>query len=455
MLLFFCAACSKPSDPRTVVSFWHTQSGPKQEALKKIVDAFNRSQDHWRVEDQYVGSYNTIFRKMVVNIRAHKPPALAVAYESMVAKYHEAGAVVDLDDYVTNPEYGLSKESLADIYPAFIESNRFRHYGNKLLSFPFTKSVLMMYYNRELLEKLGFAPPPKTWDEFVRMCRAVKDAGDGRRGYAISVDASTMDAMIYSFGGDVVNENDCRTLFDSAASRKVFDLMSLLTREGLGYMILGDSYNDRDDIALGRTAFIIRSSTTAPILAKQVADLKKAGQPHAEWDLDIIPHGDGCPPVTVMFGANICMLKTNPDVQRGAWEFVKFFTSTRVTAEWAMKSGYLPVRKSALDVPAIKAFLEEMPWARKPLDALPCATGEPTVDGWQDVRIYLDDAQRLVLSGSEPAEAIARLKQDSDRLLAEINKGTETSVPWYFNYLFLVFVACVGAAVWRMRMSLA
>lgn len=450
LLLSVLSACSKPSDPRTVVSFWHTQSGPKAEALRKIVDDFNASQDRYRVVEQYVGNYDTIFRKMVVNIRAKNPPALAVAYESMVAKYHEAGSVVDLDEYLTHPDYGLSKESLADIYPAFIESNRFRHYGNKLLSFPFTKSILMMYYNRGLLEKLGLEPPPRTWDEFVSMCRAVKESGEAR-GYAISVDPSTIDAMVYSFGGDVLSEDETRTAFESPESRKVFDLLGMLVREGLGYMILSDSYNDRDDLAMGRAAFFIRSSTSAPIVAKQTADLRAAGMPAAQWDLDIIPHGEGCKPVTVMFGANICMLKTNPDVQRGAWEFIKYFTSRDVTTEWAMKSGYLPVRKSSIEVPILQEFLEKQPWARKPIEALAFSRSEPVIDGWQEIRMHIDDAEHAVLSGTGTDDAIARLSADSNRLLLEINEGAELNVPAYFNYLFIVFIGGLGTAVWRLK----
>ena len=450
LAVLFCASCAKPSDSRTVVSFWHTQSGPKAEALRKIVDDFNNSQDRYRVVEQYVGTYDTIFRKMVVNIRAGNPPALAVAYESMVAKYHEAGAVVDLDEYLTHPDCGLSKESLADIYPAFIESNRFRHYGNKLLSFPFTKSVLMMYYNRALLEKLGFDGPPRTWDEFAAACKAVKDSGEAR-GYAISIDPSTIDAMVYSFGGDVLNEDETGTAFESPASRQVFDLLGMLVREGLGYMIMDNSYNDRDDLAMGRAAFFIRSSTSAPIVAKQTADLRAAGRPAAQWDLDIIPHGEGYRPVTVMFGANVCMLKTSPDVQRGAWEFIKYFTSRDVTADWAMKSGYLPVRKSAVEVPVLRDFLSSQPWARKPLDALAYSRSEPVIDGWQEIRMYIDDAERAVLTGGDTSAALSRLSADSNRLLAELNQGTELHVPAYFSYLFLVFIGGLGAAVWRLR----
>lgn len=451
--LVFLVGCGK-DDNRTVVTFWHTQSGPKQKALHKIIDDFNKSQPTYRVVPQFIPGYDQIYRKMVVNIRANKMPALAVAYESMVARYHQVHVVVDLDEYLHHPDYGLSEESLADIFPQFMAANRFKHYDNKLLSFPFTKSILMMYYNKGLLEELGFEPPPETWTEFAEMCRAVKSSGKGRRGYAISIDASTIDAMVYSFGGNVVNESETRTLFDTPAARRPFELLKSFKDEGLGYVIQTGSYDDRVDLASDRATFMIRSSTHRPYLGMQVEALKEEGQRYADWSLGMIPHAEGRDPVTVMFGANICMLKTTPEVQRGAWEFIKYFVSTQVTAEWAAKSGYLPVRKSALATETLRRFFAEYPRALKPLEALPYATNEPTVEGWQEVRNYIEDAERAVLTGSEVDEAVATLTKKSNRLLDEIHAGVETEVPLYFTCSLAAIVCVVGVVVWRMRRRL-
>ena len=409
----------------------------------------------YKRQPQFIAGYDQIYRKMVVNIRADKAPALAVAYESMVAKYHQAHAVVDLDEYLSHPDYGLSEESLADIFPQFVRANRFKHYENKLLSFPFTKSVLMMYYNKGLLEDLGLEPPPETWTEFVQMCRAVKSRGEGRRGYAISIDASTIDAMVYSFGGGVVNESETRTLFDTPAARRPLELLKTIIDEDLGYTILTRSNDDRIDLANDRAAFIIRSSTSRPYLGMQVEGLKEEGKPYADWSLSIIPHAEGCDPVTVLFGANICMLKTTPEVQRGAWEFIKYFTSTQVTAEWATKSGYLPVRRSSLATETLRRFFAEHPRALKPLDALPYAVNEPTVEGWQEVRQYIEDAERAVLTGSEVDEAVATLTEKSNRLLDELHAGGETEVPLYFTCSVAAIVCVAGVVVWRMRRRLA
>ena len=142
--------------------------------------------------------------------------------------------------------------------------------------------------------------------------------------------------------------------------------------------------------------------------------------------MTIILHAQGCKPVTVMFGANIFMLKTTPEIQRGAWEFIKYFTSTARTAEWASESGYLPVRKSALETPVLKQFFAEYPRAFEPLNALPHAVNEPIVDGWQEIRNYIEDAELSVITGKHTVdEALATLNEKSNRLLKKLRTTKE------------------------------
>ena len=61
---------------------------------------------------------------------------------------------------------GLSAESRDDIYKGYYDTNRFAQFGNKLLSFPFTKSLFVMYTNQDVLTKAGITTIPKTWTEF-------------------------------------------------------------------------------------------------------------------------------------------------------------------------------------------------------------------------------------------------------------------------------------------------
>lgn len=414
------AGCGKRqvADKRVEVVFWHTQAGHNAKVLaEKIVKPFNERHPNIRVKTVYYGSYSDLFKKTMVAVKT-TPPALAVAYESMVAEYMKAGVIAPLDEYLNHPDYGLSKESQADIFPAYLATNTFAQFDNKLLSFPFTKSNLMMYYNIDLLEAAGIERPPETWEEFLEQCRIVKDKL-GKKGYALSVDASTVDGMVFTCGGDVLSEDRSRTLFGEEPGVRALKVIETLIKEGLAYQIQYRSRDDRLDLAHGRCAFMLRSSTTRPYLTERVDELASESGTRTRWGMSIIPRGKGCEKVTVMFGANICMFKTTPEKQQAAWEFIKYFTSKEVTALWATETGYLPVRKSAAETERLKAFFAANDVNRVAFDVLPYAKPEPNVAGWQQVRDLIEEAEVAIISGKKTAEQAAKdLAALADQALA-------------------------------------
>lgn len=420
-LLAAPAGCGDKGPPHAALIFWHTQSQDNAVLLQEIVDEYNATDPPMEVSLRYVGGYTELFRKVRATIATNKmPPDLVVAYESMVAEYIELGAAVALDDYIADPEVGLPPADLADIFPGILAGNRYPTYGNRYYTFPFTKSVLMMYYNRDILKQAGLSGgPPETWDEFRETCKAVQ--ATGKQGYALSVDASTIDAMVMSFGGEVLDESNRRALFDSPASLAAFKLIHGMARDGLCYQIDRRSYGDRKDFASGLCAFMIRSSTTRPYVEKDI-------EGRFDWDMAVIPHAEGVAPVTVLFGANVAVLKTSPERQLAAWRFVKYFSSSEVTAKWSMGTGYLPVRASAAETPAVRAFFEERPRNRRAFDALAHARTEPGVAGWQAVRTQIELAESDAVRNRIPPKEIAE-KLNREANIALSGAGAEPGGP--------------------------
>ena len=113
-----------------------------------------------------MGGYSEIFRKLVTSIQARTVPAMAVGYQSMTTVYAQAGAIVPLDPLIADPGLGLSEQELADFFPVVLETNRYPTLDNGMYSFPFCKSVLMLYFNKRVLSAAGIDAPPRTWDEF-------------------------------------------------------------------------------------------------------------------------------------------------------------------------------------------------------------------------------------------------------------------------------------------------
>jgi ABC-type glycerol-3-phosphate transport system substrate-binding protein len=400
------------SGPSGVVrlQFWHTRRGGQEKTLRSICDEFHRANPGVEIVPEYQGSYDDLNRKVRASIQGKRLPALTVAYESHVTEYMANGVVRALDDLVKDAQAGFSKEELADIPEQYVASNRFRQFNNQLLSFPFTKSNLVMYYNQSLLRKAGFQEPPKTWAEFEQQAAAVTTQ-TGKPAWVFDADPSTLDGMIYSQGGDVLAPEGARTLFDQPPAVKAFELLQRMAKAKQVTEVAGDDTGPL--FANQNCAFLLGSSSGRTNLETLVGS-------KFEWDVAVIPHAEGVKPVTVMYGPNVCIFKSTPEQERAAWKFVKYFVSPPVTARWARESGYLPVRKSAVDLPEMKAFYEKNPRARHVYDVLPMAKGEPNVVGWQEVRKELETAARTVMGGRiAPSDAAGALKKKADQTLAQ------------------------------------
>src|SRR3954464_1477263 len=147
------------------ITLWHAlTSDPQKGALEAAVKKFNETNGKGiTVQAVVQGNYTQLYQKTLGAIQAGALPELAHAYESFVADYMKAAVVVDLGPYKDSKTNGLTKESQDDIYKGYYDTNTFPQYGNRLLSWPFTKSLAVMYVNNDILKEIG-KPIPKTWD---------------------------------------------------------------------------------------------------------------------------------------------------------------------------------------------------------------------------------------------------------------------------------------------------
>jgi ABC-type glycerol-3-phosphate transport system substrate-binding protein len=401
----------KPVNASAAV-FWDRQTTETAELLRTLADEFNAGRSGaLPIKVEHIGGYKEIFQKVSASIQAGALPSMAVAYQSMTAEYVQAGAVVDLEPFIQDPQTGLSKEDLDDFFPVVMETNRYPDLGGKMYSFPFCKSVLMLYFNSRVLAQAGFTLPPKTWAEFLEQCRQVK-AKTGKAAYAASVDCSTVAGMIFSMGGEVVSGK--QTLFDAPASIRTFELLETLAKEDLTYQIAPGTYDDEMALAQDNVAFIIRSSsgrTSIKLLTQNEQD---------KWGMAMIPQDNPQEPYTVLFGPSVCIFHTTSEQQEAAWAFAKFFTSPEVSVRWALGTGYLPIRKSSAQDPAMQRFWGEWPYNRAAFDCLPHAKSEPNLSGWQEIRSLVEKAETQVLTGVKAArEAALELQEKADAVLAK------------------------------------
>ena len=405
------AAAAKPVE----ITFWHTQTGGNQAALDAIVDAFNKSnpQKITVKAETIPGSYTGVYQKAMAAIQAGQTPDVAVGYESMAVEYMKAKAIVALDDYALKGASALSADDLKDIFPIYIESNKYPMFQNKMLTFPFTKSLAVQYWNEDFLKAAGITKNGQkgqimSFDEFKKATTALtKKGADGKAsvyGAHVKIDTSYIDAFIFANGGEVLDKEQAKVTFNQDAGVQIFEMWAEMVKNGEAYDNNKDSAY-QNDFGAGKVAGFHDTTTGRPWVRKALTADGKEPEKY-KWSIGMIPQKDTAKPISVLFGGNVVVFD-NKDKARPAagWEWVKFFTNKENSAVFPIKTGYMPLRKSAAENAEVKANWEKDPQGKQAFDLSDMVRAEPQIPAWQDIRTILADALTATITGKMSAKA--------------------------------------------------
>ena len=135
-----------------------------------------------------------------------------------------------------------------------------------------------------------------------------------------------------------------------------------------------------------------------------------------DFELGIAPIPTHKKKACIISGTNIVTFAKAPkDQQDAAWVFIKWFTSPEITAEWAARTGYVPVRQSAFDTETMKAHFAEVPDMEAVYKQLEYAYYEPSIGVWYAGRKYLEQnaIQSALKGNTDPKTALDKAAQDT------------------------------------------
>lgn len=402
-------AVAKTGTPVTI-TFWHgmngAEPGTQGGTLQTLVDQYKQVAPNVTINldfTPYTG--NELQQKVTGAIVAHNTPDLVQAFESDVAAWYQAGAIAPLDDYVKS---SLTAADMDDLQKALVDSGKFPQYENRQLSFPFNRSIYVIYFNKPELTKVGFPDGPKTWDDLAAACaKIVADMPC----YAVQPSPDSFIPVVWGRGGDVISADFKKATFNGpeGVAALTFDVNNIKSKTA--YVSKGfDWQND-----LGAKKVAMSPPTTIagdPFIAKAVNGA-------FELSMAPIPTSPGKPVRSLFSGTNLAIMKSTPEKQQAAWDFIKWLTETKQSAYWSAQTTYLPVRKSALNEQVLKDFIAATPRFKVALDLIPTGVAGISVAGWADARTFLQDAVTAAdAQTADPKQALDDAATKSNEALA-------------------------------------
>jgi multiple sugar transport system substrate-binding protein len=358
---------------------WTGFTGGDRGAYEGLIEEFNATHDDIQVTME-VQPWDTIAQKLPSAWATGQGPDLATPNfdPNIVSKYLETDSLLALDS--------VGDTSL--LAPAAIEA--FTVDGS-LYAVPANIATLQLYYNKALFEGAGIDGPPTTVDEFREYAQTL--TGDGVFGLSLA-DHETIQMwpiLQWLDGGDIVDAEGCSVL-DSPANIESLTTWANLVQAGVAPVGLTGAESDAL-FSAGQAAMQLNGPWAA------------AGYADAGIDLGVaaVPTGvDG----DVTLGSTVPLaISAQTKHPAEAQAFLEWWTGKDAQRQFALESGFPPVRTDLADDPelaaneVVAAFAAALPSARLYLVGV---TGAPEVDAEAYVPLIGE-----ITRGADVATAVA------------------------------------------------
>jgi multiple sugar transport system substrate-binding protein len=398
------------------LQFWFiAQAGDALGVLPALVSEFNKS-NSWgvRVEIVAFDSPGLLSERVRNTLYSGKLPDVLAGYSYQATSWDKnAKTLVDLNTYLDDFVWGLSAEDQADFYPSFWQQAS----PGKRLSIPLHRNALGLYYNLTWAKALGYTKPPETSQEFeVQACAAAKENGDGKGGWMITPETSTLVGWMYAFGGSLVNLEGKGYRIDTPENLKALTFLKGLQTQGCAWVTTG--LYPHAEFAERKALFMIGSTAG---LASQSAAFQSAGSSD-QWTVIPFPEDTNSTtpfvsPVVLAHGPDLMITSSTHERQLAAWLFARWLISPEVQSRWVRADGTIPLRAATLDL--LSDYAKTHPQWNSLAGSLDKARSEPAYASWEIVRWVISDAAAQLFSSTFVADDIPDLLKMLEKTAAE------------------------------------
>lgn len=161
------------TDEEIVLNLYHSWSPEttRGEVLSTLVEQFNKEHaGKIKVEMETNSDFPAYQEKVKTMLSTGTAPDIFhYNYNPNDLSYFESGLLMDFTSY-------MDEEWKARFEDSDLETLT---YDGKLLSIPFESAGAVIWYNKDIFQKVGITEFPDTWDELLEACKTLKDAGYG------------------------------------------------------------------------------------------------------------------------------------------------------------------------------------------------------------------------------------------------------------------------------------
>ncbi|MGE5529976.1 MAG: ABC transporter substrate-binding protein [Patescibacteria group bacterium] len=346
-----------PAEDRVTIRFMHSLVNATTPALNKMLKDFEAENPGIHVVPEFVG--DALKEKLMTTVAAGEPPDVAWVHADYISELAKNDVIYPLDTFIKGKD-GLTDADLKDIPPGLIQMASDMDKKTKkyvLYSMPLETTTLCIIYNKDLFKAAGMnpeKPPIDTWDQFGKAAKKLTDPAKKQWGFFIPCWGSgslsgwfdwQFRPFIWAAGGKLINDEGTKFLFNSPEGLKAFQFWY-----DLKYKYKGGTETPGDaGFNGGKVAMQIEGPWSIPVFQKLPF----------KWGAALLPKGPKYRRAPL--GGEYLVIFKKSAHPEAAWKLIKFWTSTKRQAQWAIDSGYLPMRTSVMKDPAYVEYCKKVP----------------------------------------------------------------------------------------------
>lgn len=444
------------------VKVWIAFTDYRLDWAKDKAAVFNAQFPQYNVVVEGYDNYEVLFAATSTAFENNSQPAIVQYFEAATQNALDAKTPAGEKQFKPIVEALGDRADVNGIAPNFDDIvDAVRDYytiNGEFASMPWNTSSAIMFSNQELLDAAGVESIPTTWAEVEAACAAIM-ALDNAPANCITWPNHGwfFEQSVAQQGADLVNNGNGRaeraTETFLASDAAVAYVSWWKSMQDAGYYVYTGAQRDwtgtYNAFIAQDVAFLIYSSSDTTAITNDAinAGFTATGS--------FMPHnGDMDYAGNLIGGATLWL--TNglaPEVEDGALTFLFWFSNTENAAEWHQVTGYIPIRKSSVELLATdgwydaiapiastywqeseliqgaqgQAWFEALPNARVASDQLAAATPSSATAGalvgnFPAIRDAVTGAiEDILVNGTDVTEALTDAQNTANTLLEEYN----------------------------------
>lgn len=326
--------------PQTL-EVWYAVSGTSGEKFVEQAKAFDAGSDLVSLNLSYSGGSNDTATKVSASLLTGTQPDVALMYAG--PSYTGGRGDYSMSELIQREGFNAD-----DIFPGMWDYCLFGNGG--VCAVPYGISTQVLYYNKDILAAAGvdMTNPPKTWEEFYNVCVQCMEKGNINNtadftAFDVTDTGWLFKSMLMQNGCPVVEIDDkdvITPVFNNAEALEVAEYWKKLVDSGV--MAPSEHNVAENKFLSGNLAFVAMSSNRISRWTDVDINIGAIEMPYFKTQS------------LALGGSVIVILTQDPQRVEAAWDFIHYMLAPEQNVDFALSTGYLPVRQSELTLPAVQ-----------------------------------------------------------------------------------------------------